>query len=603
MKKNIRNIAIIAHVDHGKTTLVEKLLKQSYKFNNFNNIKEEKMDFNDLEKERGITIFSKNVSIFWKKYKINIIDTPGHSDFGGEVERVMSMVDSVLLLVDATDGPMPQTRFVTKKAFAYGLNPIVIINKIDRTNARSEWVIDKIFDLFIELQANDNQLDFPIIYSNALKGEAGSDINFIRKDLNIIFDYIIKYVKPKKSDINKLFKMQISQLNYDNYLGIIGIGRIKQGSVKVNQIVSVINNEGYIYNGKINKILGQHGLKRIEINKAKAGDIVSLVGLEKLKISDTICDISCSKALPNLTVEAPTVSIFLGVNTSPFCGKEGKYITSRHILNRLYKECMYNVALRVEETNDSDTFLVSGRGELHLSVLIETMRREGFEMSISRPKVICKNIDGIEKEPFEEVILDIKKKYQGFIMDSMNNRKGIINDIIEYDNKEIRLNYIVPSRGLIGFRSEYLTITSGTGIFCSSFSHYDFLPNKTIVSRKNGVLISNKSGKSLSYSLYNLQNRGRLLIGHGVEVYEGQIIGIHNRSNDLTVNCLAGKKLTNMRASGTDEATTLISITKMSLEQALDFINDDELIEITPKSIRLRKKYLKENERKRVINR
>lgn len=600
MIENLRNIAIIAHVDHGKTTLVDKLLQQSGTLGDRNDATERVMDSNDLEKERGITILAKNTAINWHDYRINIVDTPGHADFGGEVERVMSMVDSVLLLVDAMDGPMPQTRFVTQKAFAYGLKPIVVINKVDRPGARPDWVVDQVFDLFVNLGATDEQLDFPIVYASALMGIAGLQHEDMADDMTPLFESIVKNVEAPNVDVDGPFQMQISQLDYNSYVGVIGVGRIKRGSVKPNQNVTVVDSEGKRRNGKVGQVLGHMGLQRIESKLAEAGDIIAITGLGELNISDTICDQAQVEALPPLTVDEPTVSMSFGVNTSPFCGKEGKYVTSRQILERLNKELVHNVALRVEETEDPDTFRVSGRGELHLSVLIENMRREGFEIAVSRPKVIFRTVDGAKQEPFESVTLDIEEQHQGPVMEAMGIRKGEMRDMLPDGKGRIRLDYVIPSRGLIGFRTDFLTMTSGTGLLYSTFSHYDDVRPGEIGQRQNGVLISNGQGKAVAYALYSLQDRGRLFLGHGAEVYEGQIIGIHTRSNDLTVNCLTGKKLTNMRASGTDEATTLVPAIKMSLEQALEFIDDDELVEVTPQSIRLRKRHLTENERKRA---
>ena len=598
--EKLRNIAIIAHVDHGKTTLVDKLLQQSGTFDERSKPEERVMDSGDLERERGITILAKNTAITWNDYHINIVDTPGHADFGGEVERVMSMVDSVLLLVDAMDGPMPQTRFVTQKAFANGLKPIVVINKIDRPGARPDWVIDQVFDLFDNLGATDEQLDFPIIYASALNGIAGTDYNDMADDMTPLYEAIVKYVEPPQVDLDGPFQMQISQLDYNNYLGVIGIGRIKRGKVKPNQQVTVIDAEGKTRNGKIGKVLGHLGLDRIETEVAEAGDIIALTGLGELNISDTICDTNCVEALKPLAVDEPTVSMYFCVNTSPFCGKEGKYVTSRQILDRLKKELVHNVALRVEETEDPDAFRVSGRGELHLSVLIENMRREGFELAVSRPRVIFRDIDGRKQEPFEQVTLDIEEQHQGDVMMALGERKGELRDMMPDGKGRVRLDYSIPSRGLIGFRTEFMTMTSGTGLLYATFSHYDDVKQGEIGRRQNGVMISNGQGKAVAYALYSLQDRGKLCVGHGNEVYEGQLIGIHSRSNDLTVNCLTGKKLTNMRASGTDEATTLTPFIEKTLEQALEFIDDDELVEVTPKSIRLRKRHLTENDRKRA---
>ncbi|MEM7953085.1 ribosome-dependent GTPase TypA [Morganella morganii] len=598
--EKLRNIAIIAHVDHGKTTLVDKLLQQSGTFDERSKPEERVMDSGDLERERGITILAKNTAITWNDYHINIVDTPGHADFGGEVERVMSMVDSVLLLVDAMDGPMPQTRFVTQKAFANGLKPIVVINKIDRPGARPDWVIDQVFDLFDNLGATDEQLDFPIIYASALNGIAGTDYNDMADDMTPLYEAIVKYVEPPQVDLDGPFQMQISQLDYNNYLGVIGIGRIKRGKVKPNQQVTVIDAEGKTRNSKIGKVLGHLGLDRIETEVAEAGDIIALTGLGELNISDTICDTNCVEALKPLAVDEPTVSMYFCVNTSPFCGKEGKYVTSRQILDRLKKELVHNVALRVEETEDPDAFRVSGRGELHLSVLIENMRREGFELAVSRPRVIFRDIDGRKQEPFEQVTLDIEEQHQGDVMMALGERKGELRDMMPDGKGRVRLDYSIPSRGLIGFRTEFMTMTSGTGLLYATFSHYDDVKQGEIGRRQNGVMISNGQGKAVAYALYSLQDRGKLFVGHGTEVYEGQLIGIHSRSNDLTVNCLTGKKLTNMRASGTDEATTLTPFIEKTLEQALEFIDDDELVEVTPKSIRLRKRHLTENDRKRA---
>ncbi|ENR5392884.1 TPA: ribosome-dependent GTPase TypA [Providencia rettgeri] len=598
--QNLRNIAIIAHVDHGKTTLVGKLLQQSGTFGERETVDERVMDSNDLEKERGITILAKNTAIQWNGYHINIVDTPGHADFGGEVERVMSMVDCVLLVVDAMDGPMPQTRFVTQKAFDHGLRPIVVINKVDRPGARPDWVVDQVFDLFVNLGATDEQLDFPIVYASALNGIAGLDHENMAEDMTPLYEAIVEHVAPPAVDVDGPFQMQVSQLDYNSYLGVIGIGRIKRGVVKPNQQVTVIDSEGKTRNGKIGKVLTHLGLERIDSQQAEAGDIVALTGLGELNISDTICQVGSVEALPALAVDEPTVSMFYCVNTSPFCGKEGKFVTSRQILDRLNKELVHNVALRVEETQDPDAFRVSGRGELHLSVLIENMRREGFELAVSRPKVIIREIDGRKQEPFEQVTLDVEEQHQGDIMKALGERKGDLRDMMPDGKGRVRLDYVIPSRGLIGFRTEFMTMTSGTGLLYSTFSHYDDVRPGEIGGRQNGVLISNGQGKAVAYALYSLQDRGKLFLGHGAEVYEGQIIGIHSRSNDLTVNCLTGKKLTNMRASGTDEATTLSPPIKMTLEQALEFIDDDELVEVTPQSIRLRKRHLTENDRRRA---
>lgn len=601
MIENLRNIAIIAHVDHGKTTLVDKLLQQSGTLGERLEVTDRIMDSNDLERERGITILAKNTAINWKCHRINIVDTPGHADFGGEVERVMSMVDSVLLVVDAMDGPMPQTRFVTKKAFANGLKPIVVINKVDRPGARPNWVVDQVFDLFVNLDATDEQLDFPIIYASALMGVAGNESNEMTEDMTPLYQAIVDYVPPPQVEIDAPFQMQISQLDYNNYVGVIGIGRIKRGTVKPNQQITVTDSEGKTRNGKVGKVLTHIGLERTEATLAEAGDIIAITGLGELNISDTVCDPANVEALPPLSVDEPTVTMYFNVNTSPFCGKEGKHVTSRQILDRLNKELVHNVALRVEGTEDADVFRVSGRGELHLSVLIENMRREGFELAVSRPKVINRKIDGRMQEPFENVALDIEEQHQGFVMRAMGERKGDVKDMIPDSKGRVRLDYLIPARGLIGFRTEFMTMTSGTGLLYSTFSHYDDVRSGEIGQRQNGVLISNSQGKAAAFALFNLQDRGKLFLGHGTEVYEGQIIGVHSRSNDLTVNCLTGKKLTNMRASGTDEATTLVPAIRMSLEQALEFIDDDELVEVTPQSVRIRKRHLTESDRKRAM--
>lgn len=597
----LRNIAIIAHVDHGKTTLVDKLLQQSGTFGDTRgDVDERVMDSNDLEKERGITILAKNTAINWNGYHINIVDTPGHADFGGEVERVLSMVDSVLLVVDAFDGPMPQTRFVTQKAFAHGLKPIVVINKVDRPGARPDWVVDQVFDLFVNLGATDEQLDFPIIYASALNGVAGLEHEELAEDMTPLYEAIVEHVQPPQVELEAPFQMQISQLDYNNYVGVIGIGRIKRGSVKPNQAVTVVGSDGKTRQGRIGQVLGHLGLQRFEATEAFAGDIVAITGLGELNISDTICDINAVEALPALSVDEPTVTMFFCVNTSPFCGQEGKFVTSRQILERLNKELVHNVALRVEETPNPDEFRVSGRGELHLSVLIENMRREGYELAVSRPKVIYREEDGKKQEPFEQVTIDIEEQHQGSVMEALGIRKGEVRDMIPDGKGRTRLEYVIPSRGLIGFRNEFMTMTSGTGLLYSTFSHYDDVKPGEIGQRKNGVLISNATGKALAYALFGLQERGKLMIDHGVDVYEGQIIGIHSRSNDLTVNCLQGKKLTNMRASGKDDAIVLTTPVRFTLEQALEFIDDDELVEVTPQSVRIRKRLLTENDRKRA---
>ncbi|MEQ3638577.1 MAG: translational GTPase TypA [Alteromonas sp.] len=596
----LRNIAIIAHVDHGKTTLVDKLLQQSGTLESRGVQEERVMDSNDIEKERGITILAKNTAINWQDYRINIVDTPGHADFGGEVERVMSMADSVLLLVDAQEGPMPQTRFVTQKAFAQGLKPIVVINKIDKPGARPDWVMDQVFDLFDNLGATDEQLDFQVVYASALNGWASNDADTPSEDMTPLFQTIVDQVAAPDADANGGFQMQISQLDYNSYVGVIGVGRISRGSVKTNQQVTIVTADGKTRNGKVGLVYGYLGLDRHEVDSANAGDIIAISGLGELKISDTICDVNAVEALPPLSVDEPTVTMTFQVNTSPFAGKEGKYVTSRNILERLNDELVHNVALRVEETADPDKFRVSGRGELHLGILIENMRREGYELAVSRPEVILKEEDGKTTEPFETLTVDCEEQHQGSIMEQLGLRKAEMTDMSPDGKGRVRIDFVIPSRGLIGFQTEFMTMTSGSGLLYHSFDHYGPYKGGIIGKRKNGVLIANANGKALTNALFNLQERGRLFIGHGVEVYEGMVIGIHSRDNDLTVNALKGKQLTNVRASGTDEAQTLVPPIKMSLEQALEFIDEDELVEVTPVSIRIRKKLLTENERKRA---
>ncbi|MBP0604315.1 MULTISPECIES: translational GTPase TypA [Aeromonas] len=600
MLENLRNIAIIAHVDHGKTTLVDKLLQQSGTLDRTSEGQERIMDSNDLERERGITILAKNTAIRWNDYRINIVDTPGHADFGGEVERVLSMVDSVLLLVDAVDGPMPQTRFVTQKAFAQGLKPIVVINKIDRPGARPDWVMDQVFDLFDNLGATDEQLDFKVVYASALNGWATLDQDVESDNMEPLFQAIVDNVEAPAADTDGGFQMQISQLDYNSYVGVIGIGRITRGRVKTNQQVTVVGADGKTRNGKVGQVLGYLGLSRTEVADAQAGDIIAITGLGELKISDTICDNGAVEALPPLSVDEPTVNMTFQVNTSPFAGKEGKFVTSRNILERLNQELVHNVALRVEETDDPDKFRVSGRGELHLSILIENMRREGYELAVSRPEVILRTVNGELQEPFETVTVDVEEAHQGSVMEQLGLRKGEMTNMTPDGKGRVRLDFMIPSRGLIGFQTEFMTLTSGTGLLYHTFDHYGPHKGGSIGERQNGVLISNATGKALTYALFGLQDRGRLFIGHATEVYEGQVIGIHSRSNDLTVNCLKGKQLTNMRASGTDEAQVLTPPIRMSLEQALEFIDNDELVEVTPKSIRIRKKLLTELDRKRA---
>ncbi|SFV56458.1 GTP-binding protein TypA/BipA [hydrothermal vent metagenome] len=599
MIQKLRNVAIIAHVDHGKTTLVDKLLTQSNTFDDRFETSERMMDSNDLEKERGITISAKNTAIKYKDYRINIVDTPGHADFGGEVERVLSMVDSVLLLVDAVDGPMPQTRFVTQKAFEQGLNPIVVINKIDKPAARPDWVMDQVFDLFDKLGATDEQLDFPVIYASAVNGYASLDDSVREGDMTPLFEEIIEKVPTPDVDIDGDFQMQITALDYSSFVGAIGIGRIARGVAKKGMAVTLITPEGKTRNVKIGQILGFNGLEKIEVNEATAGDIVALVGIEDIKISDTLCAVNNVEALPPLSVDEPTVTMSFGVNDSPFAGKEGKFVTSRNIRERLDKELIYNVALRVENTEDPSVFMVSGRGELHLSVLIETMRREGFELSVGRPQVIIKEIDGIKHEPFEQLTVDVEEQHQGTVMEKLGLRKGECINMTPDGQGRIKLDFIIPSRGLIGFRTEFMTATTGTGLMYSIFDKYAPMKDGDIGQRSNGSLISMNQGKSASYAIFNLQKSGKFFIGHAEEVYEGMVVGIHSRENDLVINTLKGKQLTNVRASGTDEAVTLTPPIRFDLEQALEFIDDDELVEVTPKSIRIRKKFLTENERKR----
>jgi GTP-binding protein len=600
MNNHLRNIAIIAHVDHGKTTLVDKLLQQSGTIKGRAAQAERIMDSNDLEKERGITILSKNTAVQWGEYHINIVDTPGHADFGGEVERILSMVDSVLLLVDAVDGPMPQTRFVTQKAFKHGLHPILVVNKIDRPGARPEWVVDQVFDLFDRLGATHEQLDFPIIYTSALLGYATLDPATPSTSMEPLFETIVSKVAPPDVDVAGPFQMQISSLDYSSYVGAIGIGRISRGKAKTNMQVSIVDPEGKVRNGRILQVLGYSGLDRVEIPEAEAGDIIAMSGIEKLRISDTLCDPSCVEALPALTVDEPTVSMTFQVNNSPFAGQDGKFVTSRQIRDRLQRELIANVALRVEDTADPDKFRVSGRGELHLGILIETMRREGFELGVSRPEVIMREIDGEIKEPYENLVVDVEETHQGSIMDKLAMRKGQLRDMVSDGKGRMRLDYMIPTRGLIGFHTEFLTSTSGSGLMYHVFDHYGPQVVSTIGERKNGVMIANSPGKATAFSLWNMEERGRLLIPPQTEVYEGMLVGIHSRENDLVVNVIKGKQLTNIRAASSDENIILTPPVKLSLEQALEFINDDELVEVTPHFIRLRKKFLKETDRKRA---
>lgn len=600
MSKSLRNIAIIAHVDHGKTTLVDKLLAQSGTLDRKNINTERIMDSNDQERERGITILAKNTALKWGEHLINIVDTPGHADFGGEVERVLSMVDSVLLLVDAVDGPMPQTRFVTQKAFERGLKPIVVVNKVDRPGARPNWVIDQVFDLFDRLGATDEQLDFPIVYTSALEGIAGLEMDSLQKDMTPLLNLIIDRVPPPPANIDGPLQMQISALDYNSYVGVIGVGRIARGIINRNMPVTIASVDGKNRNGKVLNVMTYLGLDRVDAEQAEAGEIICITGIDGLNISDTICTPDAIEALPPLSVDEPTISMTFQVNDSPFAGLDGKYVTSRNIKERLEKEIIHNVALRVVQGETADKFTVSGRGELHLSVLIESMRREGFELGVSRPEVIRKEIDGVIHEPYEQLIIDCEMEHQGSVLQKLGERRADIKNMAPDGKGRVRLEFIVPARGLIGFRSQFMTITSGSGIMTHIFDHYGPLKAGPVAKRQNGVLVSMVPGKTLGYALFALQERGRLIIGPATEVYEGMIVGIHSRDNDLAVNPTKAKQLTNVRASGTDEAITLTTPIRHSLEQALEFIEEDELVEVTPNHIRLRKKYLKGHERKRA---
>ena len=607
--EKLRNIAIVAHVDHGKTTLVDQLLKQSGTLSERAVVPDRVMDSNDLEKERGITILSKNTAIRWKdpdgqEWRINIVDTPGHADFGGEVERVLSMVDSVLLLVDAFDGPMPQTRFVTQKAFKMGFRPIVVVNKVDRPGARPDWVLNQTFDLFDRLGASEEQLDFTTVYASALQGYAGDTGDVRSGDMTPLFQAIVKHVRPPQVDPDGPFQMRISQLDYSNYVGIIGTGRIQRGKVRTNMPVTVIDREGKKRNGKVLQVLGFMGLERREVAEAAAGDIIAISGVENLGISDTVCAQDAPEQLPVLTVDEPTISMTFQVNNSPFAGDKahsgGKYLTSRQIRDRLMREALHNVALKVEETDDPDKFKVSGRGELHLSILIETMRREGYELAVSRPEVIIKDIDGVSSEPIEQLVVDMEEQFQGGVMERLGQRKGQLKNMEPDGKGRSRLEYLIPARGLIGFQTEFRTITAGTGLLFHVFDHYGPRAEGQIAKRPNGVMISNGKGMAPAYALVSLQERGRLLVSEGDEIYEGQLVGIHAKDNDLTVNALRAKQLTNIRAAGKDENVQLTPAIRMSLEQALEFIEEDELVEVTPKEIRLRKRFLTESDRKRA---
>ena len=599
MIEKIRNIAIIAHVDHGKTTLVDKMLQQSGTLESRGGNVERVMDSNDQEKERGITILAKNTAISWNDYRINIVDTPGHADFGGEVERVLSMVDSVLLLVDAVDGPMPQTRFVTQKAFDQGLNPIVVINKVDRDGARPDWVVNEVFDLFDKLGATDEQLDFPIIYASALEGIAGLDVEDMATNMEPLFKEIVEKVPHPDVEVDAPLQMQISALDYNSYVGVIGIGRVTRGAARTNQQVIIVDREGNERKGKLLQVKSHLGLERIDVDEAQAGEIICISGIDKLNISDTICDPEKVEAMTPLSVDEPTISMTFQVNDSPFAGLEGKYVTTRNIKDRLDRELLFNVALRVEPGDTPDKYKVSGRGELHLSVLIETMRREGFELAVSRPEVIIQEIDGVMSEPYESLVIDCDEQHQGSVMEELGNRRAELQDMMPDGKGRVRLQFLVPTRGLIGFRSQFLSLTSGSGLMTHVFSHYDEYKDIELAARTRGVLVSMVRGKTLGFSLFNLQDRGKLFVPPNIEVYEGMIIGLHSRENDLAVNPTKGKQLTNVRASGTDENIVLTPPVRHTLEQAMEFIADDELVEVTPENIRLRKRHLTENERTR----
>ncbi len=602
--QKLRNIAIVAHVDHGKTTLVDQLLKQSGTFSDRAVVPERMMDSGDIEKERGITILSKNTAIRWKDYRVNIVDTPGHADFGGEVERVLSMVDSVLILVDAMDGPMPQTRFVTQKAFAMGFKPIVVVNKVDRPGARPDWVVNQTFDLFDRLGATEEQLDFPIIYASALHGYAGLTPDVRQGNMDPLFDAIVQHVSPPPVDVDGPFQMRVTSLSYSNYVGIIGIGRVQRGTVRTNMPVSIVSREGKVRQGKVLQVMGFLGLERLEVPEAKAGDIIAISGIDALSISETVCAVDAPEQLPVLTVDEPTISMTFQVNNSPFAGNKdrsgGKFLTSRQLRDRLFRETQHNVALKVEETDDADKFKVSGRGELHLSILIETMRREGYELAVSRPEVIIKIIDGQKMEPFESLVVDLEEQYQGGVMQRLGERRAQLTNMEPDGKGRVRIDFLIPARGLIGFQTEFRTITAGTGLLFHVFDHYGPRSEGAIAERQNGVMISNGTGQSPAYAQAFMQERGRLMIEPGEEIYEGQIVGVHSKDNDLTVNALRAKQLTNFRASGKDDAEALIPPLKLSLEQALEFIDEDELVEVTPAAIRLRKKERTESDRRKA---
>lgn len=600
--EKIRNIAIVAHVDHGKTTLVDQLLRQSGTIVTHGDAvaRERVMDSNDLERERGITILSKNTAIDWDGWRINIVDTPGHADFGGEVERVLSMVDSVLLLVDAVEGPMPQTAFVTRKALEAGLKPVVVVNKVDRNGARPDWAVDQTFDLFDRLGASDEQLDFTTVFASAIEGWASETSDVRGDDMGILFQTIVDQVDPPAVDRDGPLQLQVSALDYSSYVGVIGIGRIARGHARRNALVTVVGTDGATRQGRLLQVLGFHGLERVEHEEASAGDIIAFSGLDKLNISDTLCDPEAVEALPPLSVDQPTISMTFQVNDSPFAGQDGKYVTSRNIRDRLQEELLHNVALRVDDTDSADRFKVSGRGELHLSILIENMRREGYELAISRPEVITHMVDGVVHEPWETLTVDIEEEHQGAVMELLGTRKAELKNMAPDGNGRVRLDYLVPTRGLIGIRSTFLTQTSGSGLMYHAFDHYGPRVAGELAQRQRGVLVSTDTGMARAYALFNLQERGQLMLGHGAQVYEGMVIGIHARANDLMVNPLKAKQLTNIRAAGTDENLILTTPVKVTLEYALEFIDDDELVEVTPESIRIRKRFLKEHERKKA---
>lgn len=599
MSRSIRNIAIIAHVDHGKTTMVDKLLHQAGSFAAHQHIADRVMDSSDIERERGITILAKNCAVDYQGVHINIVDTPGHADFGGEVERVLSMVDGVLLLVDAVEGPMPQTRFVTKKALALGLRPIVVINKVDRPGARPDWVVNHTFDLFDKLGANEDQLDFPVVYASALNGYAMLDLKQTGADMRPLFDTILKHVPAPEGNPDEPLQLQIAALDYSSFVGRIGIGRISRGRLRPAQDVLVLDGSNAPKKVRVNQVLGFRGIERVQLEEAMAGDIVLINGVEELSIGATLADIDRPEALPMRAVDEPTLTMNFQVNTSPFAGKEGKFVTSRQLRERLEKELLTNVAMKLEETDDTDSFLVSGRGELHLTILLESMRREGYELAVSRPHVVIREIDGVKCEPFEMLTVDVEETHQGGVMEALGARRGDLQDMISDERGRVRLDYRIPARGLIGFQSDFMTMTRGTGLMSHVFDEYAPM-RPEIAARRNGVLISAEQGEAVAYALWKLQERGRMFVSPGDRLYEGMVIGIHSRDNDLVVNPIKGKQLTNIRASGTDEAVTLTPPIQLTLESAIEFIADDELVEITPKTIRIRKRFLQEHERKKA---